>query len=35
MREIRKDDYKEVKNNIIKNSIPTMIAFILSDIFRL
>lgn len=35
MKEIKKDNYNEVKNNIIKNSIPTIIAFILSDIFSI
>lgn len=35
MEEISKTDYVDVKNNIIKNSIPTIIAFILSDIFSI
>lgn len=33
MEEVNKKDYIKVKNNIVKNSIPTIIAFILSDIF--
>ena len=35
MENISKNDYNKVKNNIIKNSIPTIIAFILSDVFSI
>lgn len=35
MKKINKNDYSKVKNNIIKNSIPTIIAFMLSDIFSI
>ena len=35
MKEIKHNEYKKVKSNIVKNSIPTIIAFILSDIFAM
>lgn len=35
MEQIKNDEYKKVKSNIIKNSIPTIIAFILSDVFTM
>ncbi len=35
MEQIENDEYKKVKSNIIKNSIPTIIAFILSDVFTM
>lgn len=35
MEKLKNNEYKEIKNNIIKNSIPTIIAFILSDIFTM
>lgn len=35
MEQIKNDEYKKIKKNIIKNSIPTIIAFILSDVFTI
>lgn len=35
MEEIDNNEYKKIKNNLIKNSIPTIIAFILTDIFSI
>ncbi len=35
MEQTKNDEYKKVKSNIIKNSIPTIIAFILSDVFTM